>query len=261
MTNAHTALVTGASSGIGEGLAKALAAQGNHVVLVARSGDKLEVLAEALRSQGGKASVIACDLAQPGAAAGLVQTLSAQNLTIDTLVNNAGLGIFGGFETHTPERLYAMMQVNMLALTELSFLLMPTLLTRRGRILNIASTAGFMPAPNMAVYAASKAYVVSLSEALWAEYRTRGLHIACVCPGPVETPFIDAMGSAARSTSVFQSFASVEDVVAVCMQALEGSASTYRVGFRAWLLSNVSRFATREMVARIAASKLTPTKY
>jgi uncharacterized protein len=251
-----TYLITGASYGIGEGLALALAARGAHVIAVARSLDKLAALVQRIEAAGGKASSVVCDLAVPGAAAKLFEQVKAHG--VDVLINNAGLGTFGPFEAQDAARTRDMMQVNMVALTELAYLFIPSLLERKGKILNLASTAGFAPAPSMAVYAASKAYVVSLTEALWAEYRTRGLHVTCVCPGPVETPFLDAMDSTVRTTAVFQDMASVDDVVATCIKALEGSAPTYRVGFKAWLISNVNRFAPRATVVRIAGSMLAP---
>jgi uncharacterized protein len=254
----QTYLITGASYGIGEALAIALAARGSHVLAVARSEDKLAALAKRIEAASGTASYIACDLALPGAATTLFEQVKARGIAVDGLINNAGLGTFGPFEAQDAARMRDMMQVNMLALTELSYLFVPSLLERKGKILNLASTAGFAPAPNMAVYAATKAYVVSLTEALWAEYRARGLHVACVCPGPVETPFLDAMGGAPRTTAVYQNITSVDDVVATCMKALEGSTPTYRVGLRAWLLSNVNRFVPRTSVVRIASSLLAP---
>ena len=129
---------------------------------------------------------------------------------------------------------------------------------RRGTILNVASTVAFQPSPYMSAYGATKAFVLSLSEALWAEYRGRGLHVAAVCPGPVETPFIDAMGAGVRSTVVFRMALSVDDVVRACLRALDGKQPTRIVGFMNWLLAQTSRFSPRALTARVSAAMFAP---
>lgn len=252
-------VVTGASSGIGEALAWALAARGAHVVLVARSRDRLEALKARIDAAGGRATVIAADLAAPGAAAALVDEVDRLGLEVDALVNNAGFGFFGPFEAETPEHLAEMLQVNVVALAELTLRLAPRLRARGGSVLQIASTAAFQPSPYMAAYGASKAFVLSFSEALWAEYRGRGLHVAVVCPGPVETPFLDSVGAGARSTRVFRAPLSVDDVVRTCLHALEPGAPTHVVGLRNWLMTLSARFSPRALTARISAAMLTPS--
>jgi short-subunit dehydrogenase len=252
------AIVTGASSGIGEALAVAMAAQGTHVVLVARSVDRLAALAARIEGAGGKATVLPADLAAPGAAQRLFDEIQQRDLPVDTLVNNAGFGFYGPFETEAPVHLGEMLQVNIVALTELTRLFVPSLLERRGTILNVASTVAFQPSPYMSAYGATKAFVLSLSEALWAEYRGRGLHVAAVCPGPVETPFIDAMGAGVRSTVVFRMALSVDDVVRACLRALDGKQPTRIVGFINWLLAQTSRFSPRALTARVSAAMFAP---
>ena len=257
-SNRRVAIVTGASSGIGEALAVAMGAQGTHVVLVARSVDRLTALAARIEGAGGKATVLPADLAAPGAAQRLFDEIQQRDLPVDTLVNNAGFGFYGPFETEAPVHLGEMLQVNIVALTELTRLFVPSLLERRGAVLNVASTVAFQPSPYMSAYGATKAFVLSLSEALWAEYRARGLHVAAVCPGPVETPFIDAMGAGVRSTVVFRMALSVDDVVRACLRALDGKRPTRIVGLVNWLLAQTSRFSPRALTARVSAAMFAP---
>ena len=254
----RVALVTGASSGIGEALATALAARGTHVVLVARSTARLEALAERLRRDGGTATVLPADLSRGGAAAQLHAQVRALGLEVDVLVNNAGFGFHGPFESESPEHLADQLQVNVVALAELTRLFVPSLLARRGAVLNVASTVAFQPAPFMSVYGATKAFVLSFSEALWAEYRARGLHVAAVCPGPVETPFIDAMGGAVRSTPVFSAPLTIDAVVRSCLAALDARGPTSVVGWRNRLFAQSARLAPRGLLARLSGLLLTP---
>ena len=252
------ALVTGASSGIGEALARALATRGTHVVLVARSATRLEQIAQEIRQTGGAATVLPADLSRPGAAQRLHEEVKRRGLAVDVLVNNAGFGHYGPFEAEAVEHLAGQLQVNVVVLTELTRLFAPELLARRGVVLNLASTVAFQPAPYMSVYGATKAFVLSFTEALWAEYRGRGLHVAAVCPGPVETPFIDAMGPDVRETAVFRNTLSIDQVVRACLAALAGAAPTRVVGWRNWLSAQSSRFAPRALTARIGARMLKP---
>jgi len=183
------ALVTGASNGIGLELARLLAADGIDVVLTARSADKLEALAAELReSDGVDASVIVADLGMPGAAAEVVERLG--NAPIDILVNNAGFPQWGPFVGSDPAEMTSMLNVNMVALTELTRSLLPPMVDRGwGRILNLSSTAAFQPGPLMAVYYATKAYVLHLSLALNEEVRGTGVHVTALCPGATATGF------------------------------------------------------------------------
>ncbi len=253
-------LVTGASSGIGEALAAALAARGAHVVLAARTRARLEALKGRIEAAGGQATVVPADLSAPGAAQRLYDEVQRLGLSVDALVNNAGFGFFGPFEAEAPEHLGEMLQVNVVALAELTRLFVPSLLERRGAVLNVASTVAFQPSPFMSVYGATKAFVLSLTEALWAEYRTRGLHVAAVCPGPVETPFIDAAGVDVRSTAVFRSLLTVDEVVHASLAALDSRAPTHVVGLRNWLMTLSARLSPRALTARIGALLLAPPK-
>jgi len=186
-----TALVTGASSGIGLELATLLARNRHDLVLVARSRERLEAIGRGLTEEFGVAvTVLVKDLAQSAAPDEIAGGLAARSLSIDILVNNAGFGVYGPFaETPLPNEL-EMIQVNVTALTALTKLLLPGMLARRrGRILNVASTAAFQPGPLMAVYYATKAYVLSFSEALANETAGSGVTVTALCPGPTVTEF------------------------------------------------------------------------
>jgi len=191
MERRKTALVTGASSGIGLDLAKRFAAEGHDVALVARSEGKLKELAAALEAEHQvRAHVVTADLAQPRAAETLVAALEARGIAVDVLVNNAGYALYGAFtETDLADELN-MIQVNIVALTHLTKLVVRQMVAKKaGRVLNVASTAAFQPGPLMAVYYATKAYVLSFSEALANELRGTGVTVTALCPGPTATGF------------------------------------------------------------------------
>jgi short-subunit dehydrogenase len=184
--NERTALVTGASSGIGLDLARIFSRDGWNVVLVARSEAKLREIAAELPG----AQVLVADLAKRDAAAEIVAELKRRNIEIDALVNNAGYGLAGDFVTNDLQREVDMIQVNVVALMQLTKLLLPPMIARkRGRILNVASTAGFQAGPGMAVYYATKAFVILFSEAIDDELRNTGVTVTALCPGPTETGF------------------------------------------------------------------------
>ncbi|PYE54408.1 SDR family NAD(P)-dependent oxidoreductase [Deinococcus yavapaiensis] len=190
------ALVTGASGGIGEDIARELADRGHDLVLVARTQGKLEALAERLRVQFGVTShVIALDLSKADAPARLEAELTARHLTVDVLVNNAGFASYGEFWTLDLAHEMNMIQVNVATLVELTRRLLPGMVARkRGRILNVASTASFMPGPLMAVYYASKAFVLSFGEAIAEELRGTGVTVTTLCPGPTTSGFQERAG-------------------------------------------------------------------
>jgi uncharacterized protein len=190
------ALVTGGSGGIGAALARELARHGHDLVLAARGVAAMEALAAELREGGAGATVIAADLAKPGAAATLADEIARRGLAIDILVNNAGLGAAGRFDRCDPVRLGEILQVNIVALTELTRLLLPGMIARgRGRVMLVASVAGFQPGPHMAAYFASKAYVLSLGEALAYELRRTGISVTVLCPGATATNFFTTAGN------------------------------------------------------------------
>jgi uncharacterized protein len=186
-----TALITGASGGIGAELAKLLAQHGHDVVLVARNGAKLtEIGDELAREFGVRSYPIVADLADPGAPDRVATAVREKGIEVDILVNNAGFGLLGPFAETDLRRELDMIQVNVAAPTHLTKLFLPAMLARRsGRILNIASTAAFVPGPLMAVYYASKAYVVSFSQALANEVAGTGVTVTVLCPGPTRTSF------------------------------------------------------------------------
>jgi len=182
-------LVTGASAGLGAEFARQCARRGERLALAARRRDRLEALQ---RTLGGDIHIFEADLARPGAAASLIEQLAAEGLEVATLVNNAGFGLSGRFEAQAPERQAEMIELNIRALTELCRAVLPGMRARgSGAILNVASTAAFQPGPNMAVYYATKAYVLSLSEALHEELKGSGIRVTVLCPGPTETEFFD----------------------------------------------------------------------
>lgn len=185
------ALLTGATSGIGYELAKRFARDGYHLVLVARREEELRRVAEELRGADGiPAAIIPKDLAHPMAAEEIAAELQRRELPVDVLVNNAGFAQYGPFATADLAAELGMIQVNVVALTHLTRLLLPRMLQRRdGKILNVASTAAFQPGPFLAVYYATKAYVLSLSEALASELRGSGVSVTALCPGPTRTNF------------------------------------------------------------------------
>ena len=185
------ALITGASAGLGVDFARQLSAKGHRLVLVARRLDRLEALAAEL----GNARAVECDLSEAGAAATLMADLAAHGEHIDLLVNNAGFGLTGRFAELDGARLRQMIDLNCGALTELAHAVLPGMIERKtGAILNVASTAAFQPGPGMAVYFATKAYVLSLSEALHEEVRGYGVTVTALCPGPTATEFGDVAG-------------------------------------------------------------------
>jgi uncharacterized protein len=195
-SNRSLALVTGASGGIGADLARELARHGHDLVLTARGVEAMETLASELRGLGATVTVIGADLGEPGAAAALVEQLKERGFAIDVLINNAGLGAATRFGRGDPARMTEMLQVNILALTELTRMLLPDMIARRrGRIMMVASIAAFQPGPRMAVYFATKAYVLSLGEALAYELRNTGVTVTTLCPGATATNFFTAAGA------------------------------------------------------------------
>jgi short-subunit dehydrogenase len=183
-------LITGASSGIGAELARVFASKGHRVVLVARRANRLTMLADEIAASGGAAPiVIACDLEQPDAGDRIAAVLAAEGVEVEYVVNNAGFGTFGqAIERDRAEQL-GMIAINIRTLTDLSLRFSDHLIRHRGGILNIGSVAGFLPGPGMAVYYASKAYVLSFSEALHRELAPLGVRVTALCPGPVPTEF------------------------------------------------------------------------
>jgi uncharacterized protein len=184
------ALLTGASAGIGAALAREAANDGHDLVLVSRRREPMEALAAELKSTGVEITVIPADLGKPGAAAAVMKTVEEHGLVIDTLINNAGLGDTGRFDQEDPQRILSMLQVNVVALTELTRLVLPQMVARkRGKVMLLSSTASFQPGPGMAVYYATKSYVLSFGRAIGYELRGTGVTVTTLCPGPTTSEF------------------------------------------------------------------------
>lgn len=192
--NKLSVLITGASSGIGLGLAKEFAQHGHSVLLLARSTQRLEQLAQELRT-GFKvrAEVVTADLSQPNAPTQVAEELNRRNLTVDILVNNAGFGSLGPYGKLDLQHQIDMIQVNVTALAHLTRLFLPEMIQRNlGGVLNVSSIAAYQAGPNMAIYYATKAFVLSFTEALHEEVAGTDLHVSCLCPGPTHTGFAAA---------------------------------------------------------------------
>ncbi|MEA5454014.1 SDR family oxidoreductase [Sinomonas sp. JGH33] len=252
-----TALITGASSGLGTEYATRLAARGADVVLVARREDRLRELAERLeRSHGVTATVIPLDLGRPGAAKALRRDLDERGIRIGILVNNAGFGLHGDFLDADEARTAEMIQLNISALVELTRAFLPDLVReRRGAVVNIASTGAFQPCPSMAVYGATKAFVLNFTEAIAYETRDAGVAVLAVCPGATATEFREVSGlHADRGQRGSQTPA---EVVAATLRALDrGHSGSVVSGARNAVLAKLAGIMPRPVVTSIAARTL-----
>lgn len=256
MKNFRAALVTGASSGIGEAFAHALAAEGLDLILVARSGDKLRALARHLADlYTRRVEVVAADLAAPGAAAKVHAAVEKLDLTVDLLVNNAGFGTAGAFHKLDSERERQQILLNAAAVVDLAHAFLPAMLGRkRGGIINVASMAAFQPMPYMSVYAATKAFVLSFSSGLRGELRGKGINVLCVCPGPVDTPFFEATGNAKLRGAVPRPMmTTAPQVVAASLKAFKAGRATVVPGMANRLVAAGSRLMPREALAAMTA--------
>jgi hypothetical protein len=250
-----TALITGASSGIGAAFAEALAARGCDIVLVARSSGALTTLADRLKSRHGvQTTVITQDLAAPMAAETVREATDWLGLRVDILVNSAGFGSAGEFHTIADGRVVHEVAVDVVALVELTHAYLPDMVARRdGAVVNVASTAAFQPLPYLAVYGASKAFVLSFSQALWAEYRARGVRVLAVCPGPVKTNFLTAMGSAeAGRRSGLGRPSTPQAVVDAALRALDRGRFTVTPGLANAALPVLGRLLPRRLQLAVA---------
>lgn len=251
----RTALVTGASAGLGAELCWLFAREGHDVVLVARRKDKLEALANAIAKETGVVTtVLPEDLTDPGAPPRLATALAAQGTHVEFLVNNAGFGTTGAFAELDPKRELEMIQVNVTALVHLTRLFLPGMIARRsGRILNLGSTAGFQPGPFMADYYASKAFVNSFTEALWFELRDTGVTATVSCPGATATEFADVAGL--TESRLFQAGTmGARDVATHAYHALMRGERLAIPGVKNKALLQSLRVAPRGTVLRLAAS-------
>ncbi|MCW3834973.1 SDR family NAD(P)-dependent oxidoreductase [Sphingomonas canadensis] len=250
-----TALVTGASAGLGTLFARRLAAEGYGLILTARRTERLEALAAELREGAGvKVDVIAADLAEPGAPGALMAEIGRRGLAVNLLINNAGFGQGGAFATQDRARIAAMIEVNCRALTELAHAVLPGMLQMRsGAILNVASTAAFQPGPGMAVYYATKAYVLSLSEALHEEVRRQGVRVSALCPGPTATEFFDAAGTS-PDFALKKLAGDPDKVVRDGLAALRANRAVKVSGLRNAVMAASVRFTPRWLIRRVVAT-------
>lgn len=253
----HRALVTGASSGLGEVFARELAARGMDLILVARSEERMRALAaELVKAHGIQAEVLALDLGRDGAGRELHARCQEKGLRVDLLVNNAGFGTHGAFDAAPFARQHEQVMLNVTSLVDTSHLFLPDMLARGvGGILNVASTAGFQPVPYMAVYGASKAFVLSFTEALSEETRKRGVRVLALCPGPVRTAFFDVVGTQQAAVGPM---ATAEEVVLRGLKALDQGRASVVPGWRNWLQANLTRFTPRWLNLRVAAGMMRP---
>jgi short-subunit dehydrogenase len=250
----QTALLTGASGGIGYELAKLFAKDRYNLVLVARSGEKLNQLATELQTQHGiRVSVVPVDLAEPAAPRFLFDQLRRERIHVDILVNNAGFGVFGEFSQMPEAEILDQIQLNITALTRLTRLFLAPMIERRaGRIMNVASTAAFQPGPLMAVYYASKAYVLSFSEALANEVRRSGVTVCCFCPGATNTGFAKRAGL--EGSRLFKQIGAM-NVAAVAGDGYRGMMAGRTLvisGMHNWLVAESVRFAPRKLVTAVS---------
>ncbi|MBX9796581.1 SDR family oxidoreductase [Sphingomonas sp.] len=256
---AGTALVTGASAGLGERFARALAKDGHDLILVARRRDRLDALAAEISAQQGRqVHVFAADLAAPGAVDALMAAIAAAGLPVNTLINNAGFGLRGGFTQLDRARQLEMIDLNCRVLVELCHAVLPGMVQMRaGGILNIASTAAFQPGPWMAVYYASKAFVLSFSEALHEEVKGQGVRVACLCPGATRTEFADVSDMA--SSRLFKMFAGDADaVVRDGLSALAGNRAVKVSGLVNQSMAASVRFTPRPLARWLAGALQKP---
>src|SRR5712691_4875572 len=245
MPDRKTALITGASFGIGQELAGIFAREGYNLVLVARTADKLRQLASELeKAHGTRSLILASDLAAPGAAAYIHDQTTRAEITVDVLVNNAGFGQFGLFAENDLDECLQQIQLNVTTLTHLTRLYLPEMLSRKsGRILNVASTAAFQPGPLMAVYYATKAYVLSFSVAVATEIAGSGVVVSCFCPGATDTGFQKRAGM--ENSRLFKKIGTmnVETVARDGYRGLMAGRTVVISGVQNWLVAESVRFA------------------
>lgn len=260
MPNARrkTALITGASFGIGMEFARIFAREGYNLVLVARSADRLRQLASELeKAHGTRSLILATDLTEPGAPAYVLDQTTRADVQVDVLVNNAGFGQYGLFAENDLEECLRQIQLNITTLTHLTRLYLPAMIERanlgriRGGILNVASTAAFQPGPLMAVYFATKSYVLHFSEALGNELHGSGVTVTCLCPGATATEFHKRANATGQRLLKFGSM-DARTVAEDGYHALKARKPVVIAGFKNWLLAESIRFSPRRMVTAIA---------
>jgi uncharacterized protein len=251
----NTTLITGASSGIGEAFARRLAARGHNLLLVARSEEKLMALCNDLgRSQRTHVQFVSIDLSRPDAPARLFDETRSRDMHIDFLVNNAGFGSMGDFAKLSLDRELTIIDLNVRALVESTHhFLRPMRQRKRGTIVNVASTAGFQPVPFMATYAATKAFVLSFSEALWEENRSHGIQVMALCPGVTDTNFFEASRMERPPARISQT---PEQVVDAALRALKRGKPSVISGWTNFFMIEAERLVPRSLILRAAGAML-----
>jgi short-subunit dehydrogenase len=250
MTTKPVTLITGASAGLGVEFARQLAGRGQRLVLVARRKDRLDALAAEL----GNARAVAIDLSEPGSTATLMRDLAAAGEHVETLINNAGFGLRGRFAELDAARQREMIDLNVTSLTELCRAAAPGMIERRsGAILNVASTAAFQPGPNMAVYFATKAYVLSFTEALHEELKPHGISVTALCPGPTRTEF-GAVAGFGENGGFDRLSSDAASVVRAGIKALDGNRAVAVPGWLNKVGASSTRFVPRPLVRQIAGA-------
>ena len=246
-----TALITGASSGIGEAIARELAKQNVALVLVARSGGKLESLAAELSAGGLKVIPIAQDLLAGNADEVLWNELQKRNIKIDLLINNAGFGGYGFFHESPIEKQIEMIDLNIKALVKLTYRFLPPMITKNhGAVMNVSSTASFQPVPFMAAYAATKAFVTNFTVALSSEYQDTPIRFIALCPGRTKTNFQVAAGS--QKVRIRSRAATPKQVAHVAVKALRRNNHIAIEGFMNYAMIHLQRFFPRWFILKIA---------
>jgi short-subunit dehydrogenase len=255
-----TSMVTGASSGIGAEFARQLAARGSNLVLVARSADRLETLANELRTAHGvNVTSLAADLSRPDEVGCVIAFIDST--PVDVLVNNAGTGTYGSFAELEAAREHAEVMLNVAAAVDLAHAALPGMLSRHsGGIITVASVAGFQASPLQAVYGATKAFALAFSEALWEETRESGVRIVALCPGATATEFFSNLGDdRATSSLAFRHPTNAASVVRQALLGFDHDAMTVVPGSANWLMAQVHRFVPRTTMVRLARRALAPT--
>lgn len=250
-------MITGASSGIGLAFSHALAARGANLTLVSRSGDRLQSLARELSQRHGiRAHALVADLTTTGAGADVHARASALDLAPHILINNAGFATYGHFDALPLPRQLDEITLNCKALVELSHAALPAMLNHgTGAIINVASTAALQPLPYMAIYGACKAFALSFSEALWQEYRARGIRVLALCPGATDTAFFDVVGAAEAAVGQRMAAGTVVDAA---LKALDRGHSHVVPGTANRLLGWLPRVLPRQTLLRVVANMLKP---
>lgn len=254
-----TALITGASVGIGEAFARELASRKTDLVLVARSQDKLDQLAGELSSTYGiNTLVIPQDLTASAAGQKVFEQVQAQGWSIDLLINNAGFGDYGTFGDRPLSKMMSMVQLNITAVVELTGLFLPLMQERgNGAIMNISSIAGFQPIPYMSVYSATKAFVLNFSEALWSENKDLGVKVLAVCPGPTESEFYERANFPRSAKGLDgMTMASSQQVVIDSLKALDkGQSNTVVGGLTNQIIVNLPRLMPRNLLVDVVGKQ------